>query len=106
MIGIGDAEEIGDLEPRAVGHDLSAYRLRTAAAPRLRPAPPVLDTTPTPFGVGIWRSPARPSNWSATSAKLAAADTPAMWPQAIRPPDTFTGSLPPRSVTPLRRNAV
>src|SRR4051812_41284018 len=98
MIAVGDAQQIGDLEPRMIGHDLSAYLLRTAAAPRLRPAPPVLETTPTPFGQGTWRSPARPSNWSVTSAKLAAADTPAIWPQAIRPPDTFTGRLPSRAV--------
>ena len=62
MVAVGDAQKIRNLEPRCVGHDVATYLLRTAAAPRLSPAPPVLETTPTPFGVGTCRSPARPSS--------------------------------------------
>ena len=54
----------------------------------------------------IWRSPASPRRWVATSQTLAMPVAAIGWPLDSRPPDTFTGVVPSRQVAPeLKKSA-
>ena len=48
----------------------------------------------------IWRSPASPRRWVATSQTLAMPVAAIGWPLDSRPPETLTGVVPSRQVAP------